>query len=417
MSIFGSLGNFRGLAIAGGAAAERISQLEKEREDKIFSGIQDWVKETIPRAGEYRTKATVLRRKIEGQLEQVVDKYLGDSNLTESQKIAGARALLKDHGNKIENIDKAYSDAQAMGQILYESQPDAFKKANSYSPITTSSFVNTRLANLGNLKTKESLQDASLYATRTNLGDFNDTPEGIIKALSIYDGSNIFRSGYDEAQLKNITAPVTAGLDEYRGEMPELARVERVPVISTLEAMQQAQTYRLNEAKLAKYISDMEDGTETGVAKWKPSDWRGNYKTIAMDVAGKVGFKEGEISFTPEGQVMFPMGQGAEQERYTKAKTDFYNNAFSNFVKGAIGANAYDTPAFKSVAYGLANNVSITEVPLIDSTKVISKDNINYSNLLSGNIYQVGANKGIYIEIDPKAEIAKERGLFSIIPK
>ena len=73
MSIFGSLGNFRGLAIAGGKAAERISELEKEREDKIFSGIQDWVKETIPRAGEYRTKATVLRRKIEGQLEQVVE--------------------------------------------------------------------------------------------------------------------------------------------------------------------------------------------------------------------------------------------------------------------------------------------------------------------------------------------------------
>jgi len=417
MSIFGSLGNFRGLAIAGGSAAERISQLEKEREDKIFSGIQNWVKETIPRAGEYRTKATVLRRKIEGQLEQVVDKYLGDSNLTESQKIAGARALLKDHGNKIENIDKAYSDAQAMGQILYESQPDAFKKANRYNPITTSSFVNTRLANLGNLKTKESLQDASLYATRTNLGDFNDTPEGIIKALSIYDGSNIFRSGYDEAQLKNITAPVTAGLDEYRGEMPELARVERVPVISTLEAMQQAQKYRLNEAQLAKYISDIEKGTETGVAKWKPSDWRGNYKTIALEVSNKVGFEPGELSFSEEGYPMFPMGSGKPRKEYAKAKQRFYNESFSNFVKGAIGANAYDTPAFKSVAYGLANNVSVTEVPLQDATKGISPDNINYNNLLSGNIYQVGANKGIYIEIDPSAKKAKDRGLFSIVPK
>ena len=40
--------------------------------------------------------------------------------------------------------------------------------------------------------------------------------------------------------------------------MPELARVERVETISTLEAMKEVQAYELNEAKLGKYISDIQ---------------------------------------------------------------------------------------------------------------------------------------------------------------
>ena len=58
MSIFGSLGTFRGLAIAGGTAAEKVEALEKERQDKIYDGFKSWVDKTVPRAGEYKTKAT-----------------------------------------------------------------------------------------------------------------------------------------------------------------------------------------------------------------------------------------------------------------------------------------------------------------------------------------------------------------------
>ena len=66
MSLFGSLGTFRGLAIAGGSAVEKIEALEKERQDKIYDGFKAWVDKTVPRAGEYKTKATILRRKISG---------------------------------------------------------------------------------------------------------------------------------------------------------------------------------------------------------------------------------------------------------------------------------------------------------------------------------------------------------------
>ena len=256
MSIFGSLGAFRGLAIAGGTAADKIEALEKERQDKIYDGFKGWVDKTIPRAGEYKTKATVLRRKVSEQLEQVIDKYLGDTNLKDSQKVAAGRALLKDHGNKVENIDKAYEQSSALSQILYNQASDSYKKNNAFKPLSTSAFVNSRLANLGNLKTKETIDDAALFTTRTNLGDFNESPEGIIKALSIYDGSNIFRTGFDEAHLRNVaTQSLPAGMEDYRGAMPELARVERVPVVKTLDALKEVQAFGLNEAKVRKYIT------------------------------------------------------------------------------------------------------------------------------------------------------------------
>tara|TARA_R100000234_G_scaffold35432_1_gene21100 strand:+ start:16942 stop:18198 length:1257 start_codon:yes stop_codon:yes gene_type:complete len=418
MSLFGSLGTFRGLAIAGGSAVEKIEALEKERQDKIYDGFKAWVDKTVPRAGEYKTKATILRRKIKDQLEQVVDKYFVDTNLTDSQKVAASRALLKDHGNKIENIDKAYEQSSALSQIVYNQASDAYKKKNKFIPLTTGAFVNSRLANLGNLKTKETMDDAALFTTRTNLGDFNESPEGIIKALSIYDGSNIFRTGFDEAHLRNVaTESLPSGMEEFRGPMPELARVERQPTISTLDAMKEVQAYELNEAKLGKYISDIKKNTGLDPYKWKVSDWRNNYKTVIADAVNKTDFNFGAISFAQDGSVLLPMGQGVEKEGYEKAKQAVLNSSFANFVKGAISAKQQDSAQFLATAIPLANNVSAVEVPIINPNRPRTKDNINYSMLLSGHVYKFGGVRGIYMRTNPKAEDPMKQGVFEPIPR
>ena len=418
MSIFGSLGNIRGAFIAAGTAAEKIEALEKERQDKIYDGFKGWVDKTIPRAGEYKTKATVLRRKVSEQLEQVIDKYFGDTALKDSQKVAGARALLKDHGNKVENIDKAYEQSSALSQILYNQASDAYKKKNTFKPLSTGAFVNSRLANLGNLKTKETVDDSALFTTRTNLGDFNESPEGIIKALSIYDGSNIFRTGFDEAHLKNVaTQSLPAGMEEFRGPMPELARVDRVPVVNTLDAMKEVQTYGLNQAKLAKYISDIEKNNGLDPYKWKASDWRNNYKTVLTDAVNKTDFNFGTISFSQDGSVLLPMGQGQQKAGYEAAKQTVLNNSFANFVKGAISAKQQDSQQFLATAIPLANNVSSIEVPIINPNRPRTKDNIDYSKLLSGSVYKFGGSRGIYMRTNPEAEDPKKQGEFSIIPR
>ncbi len=418
MSLFGTLGTLRGLAIAGGTAVEKIEALEKERQDKIYDGFKSWVDKTVPRAGDYKTKATILRRKIKDQLEQVVDKYLGGTKLTDSQKVAAGRALLKDHGNKIENIDKAYEQSSALSQILYNQTSDAYKQKTEFKPLTTSAFVNSRLANLGKLKTKETMDDAALFATRTNLGDFNESPEGIIKALSIYDGSNIFRTGFDEAHLRTVASgSLPAGMEEFRGPMPELARVERVKTISTLEAMKEVQAYELNEAKLAKYISDIKKNTGLDPYKWKVSDWRNNYKTVIADAVNKTDFNFGAISFAQDGSVLLPMGQGVEKAGYEKAKQLVLNSSFANFVKGAISAKQQDSAQFLATAIPLANNVSAVGVPIISPNKPRTKDNIDYSRLLSGHVYKFGGTRGIYMRINPDAEKPIDQGVFSIIPR
>ena len=418
MSIFGSLGNIRGAFIAAGTAAEKIEALEKEREDKIYDGFKSWVDKTVPRAGDYKTKATILRRKLTDQLEQVIDKYFIGTNLSTSQKVAGARALLKDHGNKVENIDKAYEQSSALSQILYNQTSDAYKQKNAFQPLTTGAFVNSRLANLSKLKTKETVDDAALFTTRTNLGDFNDSPEGIIKALSIYDGSNIFRTGFDEAHLRNVaTQSLPSGMEEFRGPMPELARVERVKTISTLEAMKEVQAYELNEAKLGKYISDIQKNSGLEPYKWKVSDWRNNYKTVIADAVNKTDFNFGAISFAQDGSVLLPMGQGAEKAGYEEAKQAVLNSSFANFVKGAISAKQQDSAQFLATAIPLANNVSVVDVPIVNPNRPRTKDNIDYSRLLSGHIYKFGGMRGIYMRTNPTAEDPMKQGVFEPIPR
>jgi len=412
MSIFGSLGNMRGAFIAAGTAAEKIEALEKERQDKIYDGFKGWVDKTVPRAGDYKTKATILRRKLSDQLEQVIDKYFVDTKLNDSQKVAGARALLKDHGNKIENIDKAYEQSSALSQILYNQASDTYKKNNTFKALTTGAFVNSRLANLSKLKTKETVDDAALFTTRTNLGDFNDSPEGIIKALSIYDGSNIFRTGFDEAQLRNVaTQSLPAGMEEFRGAMPELARVERQNVVTTLEAMKEVQAFGLNEAKVRKYIYDVNKG-DTGYT-WKPTDWTKIYKQGVSNVAAKTGFKEGSISFTDDGQIIFPQAPAGsvEKKKYNETKQTVYDVSFSNLVKNAVAANQQNSDTFKAVAFGLAEQVSVVETPLTSDNKV------DYAKLVNGRIYRFGNQKAIYYLLDVDAKNPLDRGKLQILPQ
>ena len=150
------------------------------------------------------------------------------------------------------------------------------KKA--YTPLSTSAFVNSRLANLGQLKTKETVDDNALHITRTQLGDFNASIDAVKHASKIYDGSNIFRTGYNEAVFKNIQDSVLSSTADYRGAMPELAKVERVKIITTLDAQKEVQAYALNEAKMKKHLNEIEKSSGKNAIKWKSTDWRNNYK-------------------------------------------------------------------------------------------------------------------------------------------
>lgn len=417
MAFFGSLGALRGLAIAGGQAAKTIDAREKEREDKIYDGIKTWVKDTMPTSKEYGSKAIILRRKVSDSINQVVQKYLDGMDLTKEQKVAGARALLKDHGYKVENIDKAYQKASALNQIFYNMSTTENK--GDYTPLSTSAFVNTRLANLGKLKTKETVDDNALFITRTQLGDFNASIDGVKQASKIYDGSNIFRTGFNESVFKNVQDSVLSSTADYRGAMPELAKVKRKQTITTLEAQKEVQAYALKEAQLKKYISDVENATGKNAIKWKATDWRNNYKLSLNDALNKTDFNFGEISFSQDGSILLPMGTGTNKTKYEAAKTKVLDNAFMNFVNGAIKANQYDSEAFKSVAFPLANNVSTTKFPKINATQPIGEEgtNLNFAKLLSGRVYEFGGYKAIWMQHSPKEKDPRKRGNFYRLPR
>jgi hypothetical protein len=56
-------------------------------------------------------------------------------------------------------------------------------------------------------------------------------------------------------------------------------------------------------------------------------------------------------------------------------------------------------------------------VPIVNSDLPRTKENIDYSKLLSGHVYKFGGMRGIYMRTNPTAEDPMKQGVFEIIPR
>jgi len=155
MGLFGSLGTFRGLAIAGGAAADVIRPAEEKREARYNDAFDKFVDNNVPRFMEARQKRIAIKNSLKGQLNTIVAKYVKPASgtaLNVNSQFELAEKILFTNGGKIENIDKAF---------LQEQKNSADPK--SY---TVSSFVNNLVKNPKNsddARTLEQIIDARAY--------------------------------------------------------------------------------------------------------------------------------------------------------------------------------------------------------------------------------------------------------------
>ena len=115
MGLFGSLGTFRGLAIAGGAAADVIRPAEEKREARYNDAFDKFVDNNVPRFMEARQKRIAIKNNLKGQLNSIVATYIRPTDLNISQNSAYelAEKLLFDNGGKIENINTRYKNEMA----------------------------------------------------------------------------------------------------------------------------------------------------------------------------------------------------------------------------------------------------------------------------------------------------------------
>ena len=115
MGLFGSLGTFRGLAIAGGAAADVIRPAEEKREARYNDAFDKFVDNNVPRFMEARQKRISIKNNLKGQLNNIVATYIRptDLNISENSAYELAEKLLFDNGGKIENINTRYKNEMA----------------------------------------------------------------------------------------------------------------------------------------------------------------------------------------------------------------------------------------------------------------------------------------------------------------
>ena len=420
MSIFGSLGFGRGLAIAGGTAAVKIDRLEKDRQDKVSARLEKYIDDVVPKANDYKTKAVSYRRKMKEALNQVINTYFQDTELSKSQKIAGAKALLADHGYKMENIEKAFFDKANVAKFVYDNKP-ANQRTTPFSYSTTD-FVNDNLRNLGQLKTDVTIDDVTRNFARVKFGDYTKTPDGFINAMKIYDGSNIFHNAYDPGFLKTTIEQSVPDLSEYSGPMTELPQVERVSKKDSFAALKEYKDFKVglkaNEVQIKKNLDAINQNALKKFDKFTPAYWDKAYKDQTTVRATEIGFDRESISFTDQGVAFVTAPQGSAQRKNFNINVATLNNlTFSDMVAQGSAINGmFEHAPFIGLINKLGKNVkyydketdSYSNSLRLPVTTVNGQTQTDTSKLLIGGIYDVGGQRMVYYkERNPVKEDGK----------
>jgi len=405
------LGFLRTALIAGGTAAEIIRKEEREREKNLRDSLTGWIDKVKPRADEYLTKTAKIKRKAKDNIEQIISQYIPDENLSKQQKVRIAVALMNDHGNKIENINKAYQDKyMGMRRLADDLKQGSNFKYDKYD------FVKDSLMNLSSIKTNLTLDDQTTRMARMELGDFNASPEGLIAGSKMYGGLGIFRKPPSEDDMRNmIKMSLPPGLDKFSGAMPEMVQVQRKEdaSIDTFSMQKLMKDLELTDSQIEKNNAEIAKKNKTDASKWKLSDWVNSYNNAFRTTAGKFNFKDGEMSFSNDGILMLN-APGEPGKTFRENKKKVLIGAFQGLVRAGILAQATNSDQFMAAVGTFANSVPVTQTPMINGQ-------VDYSKLISGSVYETNTNrgkvKGVWTRTNPDAETAKEQGDFIFVPK
>ena len=193
MGLFGSLGTFRGLAIAGGAAADVIRPAEEKREARYNDAFDKFVDNNVPRFMEARQKRIAIKNNLKGQLNSIVATYIRptDLNISENSAYELAEKLLFDNGGKIENINTRYKNEMANSND------------KDYSPAM---FINKYFNNPKDNKDSRSIDQILEYKANQLAPDPTIDIAGKAESLAGYKDSAFYTMDRDTVKARLIAA-------------------------------------------------------------------------------------------------------------------------------------------------------------------------------------------------------------------
>ena len=132
MGLFGRLGLGRGLAIAGGRAADIIRVSEEKKQKDMTDAFNKFVDNTAPQLKTASAKQKLISNRVKKDLSIIVNSFFKDSNLDDNIKYEIASTIYSTNGNKLSNI---LTDANTRKlQFAYANKGDTskFNYLNSY---------------------------------------------------------------------------------------------------------------------------------------------------------------------------------------------------------------------------------------------------------------------------------------------
>lgn len=132
MGLFGRLGLGRGLAIAGGRAADIIRVSEEKKQKEMTDAFNKFVDNTAPQLKTASAKQKLVSNRVKKDLSIIVNSFFKDSNLDDNIKYEIASTIYSTNGNKLSNV---LADANARKlQFAYANKGDTkeFNYLNSY---------------------------------------------------------------------------------------------------------------------------------------------------------------------------------------------------------------------------------------------------------------------------------------------
>ncbi len=260
MAFFGKLGMARGLAIAGGKAADIYRIDEKDKRKTFIDQLNKFVDNTSPKI----TKATAGQRtiytKVKKDLTGIVNNFLKtkDSNLSNDALYEIASVVYSSHGN---NISDVYKDASA--RLKEHNVKKAVGKAEGDFSYLNSFIDEGSLREIRNNKSLRTLNDiANKYARELSPMPTFDL-KAKASALGAYKSSAFYKPDEDKIYNQLIAATGYEGPDKAIGEGPNIKfQVQGATLAEQMAAKQSKQTLETSKKQyefLAPQLAELKN--------------------------------------------------------------------------------------------------------------------------------------------------------------
>ena len=282
MAFFGKLGMARGLAIAGGKAADIYRTDEKDKRKTFIDQLNKFVDNTSPKIAKATAGQRTIYNKVKKDLTGIVNNFLKtkDSKLSNDALYEIASVIYSSHGN---NISDVYKDASARKKE-HDLNVATNKASGSFSYLN--SFIDEgSLKEIRNNKSLRTLEQiANKYARELSPMPTLDL-KAKASALGAYKSSAFYKPDEDKIYNQLIAATGYQGPDKAIGEGPNIRfQVQGATLAEEMAAKQSKQNLQTSEKKfqmlgyeeklLKNKVDNIEKMNEKLVNSIKIQNWR-----------------------------------------------------------------------------------------------------------------------------------------------